>query len=150
MMRGTPYVMRRRHAAGAVAAALHAAAVRRARRDRSQDRRRAVGGAARLDRGAARPDVAAQVQADWGSPNLGGAIVTAGGVVFIGAALDRSLHAYDIETGRELWHGALPASGKATPMSYRLASGEQYVAVAAGGGGAWGTGDHVVAFRLPR
>ncbi len=85
-----------------------------------------------------------------GSPNLGGPIVTAGGLVFIGAALDRQLHAYDIDTGRELWHGSLPASAKATPMSYRLASGEQYVAVAVGGGGAFGTGDHVVAFRLVR
>ena len=52
---------------------------------------------------AARP--AAKAQPDWGSPNLGGPIATAGGLVFIGAALDRSLHAYDIETGRELWRG---------------------------------------------
>jgi quinoprotein glucose dehydrogenase len=85
-----------------------------------------------------------------GSPNLGGPIVTAGGLVFIGAALDRQLHAYDIDTGRELWRGSLPASAKATPMSYRLASGDQYVAVAVGGGGAFGKGDYVVAFRLAR
>ncbi len=85
-----------------------------------------------------------------GSPNLGGPMVTAGGLVFIGAALDRQLHAYDIDSGRELWHGALPASAKATPMSYRLASGDQYVAVTVGGGGAFGTGDYVVAFRLRR
>jgi quinoprotein glucose dehydrogenase len=71
-------------------------------------------------------------------------------VVFIAAALDRSLKAYDIETGRELWRGALPASGKATPMTYRLASGGQFVAIAVGGGGAFGTGDYVVAFRLPQ
>jgi len=87
---------------------------------------------------------------EWGSPNLGGPIVTAGGLVFIGAALDRSLHAFDIETGRELWRGTLPESGKATPMSYRLASGEQFVAIAVGGGGAWGAGDSVVAFHLRR
>lgn len=93
---------------------------------------------------------AAQVRAEWGSPNLGGPIVTAGGLVFIGAALDRFLHAYDVETGRELWKGPLPESGKATPMSYRLASGEQFVAIAVGGGGAFGKGDSVVAFRLPR
>jgi quinoprotein glucose dehydrogenase len=85
-----------------------------------------------------------------GSPNLGGPIVTGGGLVFIGAALDRQLHAYDVESGRELWHGALPASAKATPMSYRLASGEQYVAVTVGGGGAFGAGDYVVAFKLAR
>jgi len=95
-------------------------------------------------------EMAARLAPDWGSPNLGGPIVTAGGVVFIAAALDRALHAFDIETGRELWRGALPASGKATPMSYRLASGEQYVVVTAGGGDVWGKGDHVVAFRLPR
>jgi quinoprotein glucose dehydrogenase len=96
------------------------------------------------------PEMAAKLAPDWGSPNLGGPIVTAGGVVFIAAALDRALHAFDIETGRELWRGVLPVSGKATPMSYRLASGEQYVVVTAGGGDVWGKGDHVVAFRLPR
>ena len=96
------------------------------------------------------PDQAVNIPAEWGSPSLGGPIVTAGGVVFIGAALDRWLHAYDIETGRELWRGPLPESGKATPMSYRLASGRQYVVIAVGGGGAWGAGDYVVAFTLTR
>jgi quinoprotein glucose dehydrogenase len=95
------------------------------------------------------PDVAQQTKPDWGSINLGGAMATASGVVFIGAALDRRLHAYDVETGRELWQGQLPASAKATPMTYRLASGVEYVSVAVGGGGAWGAGDYVVAFRLP-
>ena len=71
-------------------------------------------------------------------------------MIFIGATLDRSLRAFDIETGRELWRGSLPQSAKATPMSYRLASGEQFVAIAVGGGGAWGAGDYVVAFRLGR
>ncbi len=96
------------------------------------------------------PEQAAKVPAEWGSPSLGGPIVTAGGVVFIGAALDRWLHAYDIETGRELWRGPLPESGKATPMTYRLASGggQQFVVISVGGGGAWGAGDYVVAFRL--
>ncbi|HEX7137685.1 MAG TPA: pyrroloquinoline quinone-dependent dehydrogenase, partial [Vicinamibacterales bacterium] len=89
-----------------------------------------------------------KIQPEWGSPNLGGPITTAGGVVFIGASLDRRLHAFDIENGRELWTGDLPQSGKATPMTYRLASGDQFVATAAGGGGAWGTGDFVVAFHL--
>ena len=69
-------------------------------------------------------------------------------MVFICAALDRWLRAFDVETGRELWRGALSESGKATPMSYRLASGEQFVAISVGGGGAWGAGDSVVAFRL--
>lgn len=92
----------------------------------------------------------APAPAEWGSVNLGGPIVTAGGVVFIGAALDGMLKAYDIETGRELWRGPLPESGKATPMTYRLASGEQFVAISVGGGGVFGTGDYVVAFSLPR
>jgi quinoprotein glucose dehydrogenase len=95
-------------------------------------------------------DLGAKVQPEWGSPNLGGPIATAAGIVFIGASLDRRLHAFDIESGRELWSGELPQSGKATPMTYRLASGEQFVAIAVGGGGAWGPGDHVVAFRLRR
>jgi len=71
-------------------------------------------------------------------------------VVFIGAALDRWLHAYDIETGRELWKGPLPESGKATPMSYRLASGQQFVVICVGGGGVFGAGDYVVAFTLTK
>jgi len=87
-----------------------------------------------------------------GSVNLGGAITTAGGVVFIGASLDRSLHAFDIETGRELWRGALPAGAKATPMTFRgLHDGRQYVVVAAGGDGEiFGSSDAIVAFRLKR
>ena len=92
--------------------------------------------------------VAARVKSEWGSPNLGGPIVTAGGLIFVGAALDRQLHAYDVETGAELWHGDLPRSAKATPMSYRLRSGEQYVVATVGGGDAWGAGDYVIAFHL--
>jgi quinoprotein glucose dehydrogenase len=68
-----------------------------------------------------------------GSVNLGGPIVTAGGVVFIAATLDRYLHAFDIDTGKELWKGALPANGHATPMTYRAQNGKQYVVIAAGG-----------------
>ena len=95
------------------------------------------------------PDMASRVKEEWGSPNLGGPIATAGGVVFIGAALDRWLRAYDIETGRELWRGPLPESARATPMSYQLRSGEQFVVIAVGGGDLWGKGDHLIAFRLP-
>jgi PQQ enzyme repeat len=50
---------------------------------------------------------------------LGGPIVTEGGVVFIGAAMDNYLRAFDAETGEELWKGRLPAGGQATPMTYR-------------------------------
>ena len=87
----------------------------------------------------------------WGSPNLGGSIVTAGGLVFIAAAMDQYLRAFDIETGKELWKGALPAGGQATPMTYQGRDGKQYVVIAAGGHGRLGTtlGDYVVAFALP-
>ena len=95
-------------------------------------------------------DLVAKIKEEWGSPNLGGPIATAGGLVFIGAAVDRWLRAYDIETGRELWRGPLPESGKATPMSYQLRSGEQFVVIAVGGGDVWGAGDYLVAFRLTR
>jgi quinoprotein glucose dehydrogenase len=85
-----------------------------------------------------------------GSPNLGGPIVTAGGLVFVGATLDRMLRAFDVDTGRELWRAALPAAAKATPMTYAV-GGRQYVAVAAGGDGdVFGKGDEVVVFALPR
>ena len=83
-------------------------------------------------------------------PNLGGAIVTGGGLVFMAATIDRQLRAFDIESGREVWHADLPASGKATPMTYRGADGRQYVVVAAGGDGeTWGASDAIVAFALP-
>jgi len=85
-----------------------------------------------------------------GSPNLGGAIVTAGGLAFIGATLDRTFRAFDVETGRELWHAPLPAAGKATPMTYAV-GGRQFVAIAAGGDGdVFGKSDEIVAFALPR
>jgi quinoprotein glucose dehydrogenase len=83
-----------------------------------------------------------------GSPNLGGPIVTAGGLVFIGATLDRAFRAFAVETGRELWKAPLPAGARATPMTYE-AGGRQFVAIAAGGSGPFGTGDAVVAFALP-
>ena len=84
-----------------------------------------------------------------GSPNLGGAIVTAGGLVFIGATIDQRMRAFDAETGRVLWQAQLPAGGKATPMTY-MVNGRQYVAIAAGGDGAiFGKGDELVVFALP-
>ncbi len=86
-----------------------------------------------------------------GVPNMGGPIVIASGLIFIGAATDNYLRAFDISTGKELWKGRLPAGGQATPMTYELA-GRQYVVIAAGGHGGLGTarGDYVVAFALPR
>jgi quinoprotein glucose dehydrogenase len=85
----------------------------------------------------------------WGSPNMGGSIVTAGGLIFIGAAMDDYLRAFDLESGKELWKGRLPAGGQATPMTY-MVNGKQFVVIAAGGHGNLGTtfGDYVVAFGL--
>jgi quinoprotein glucose dehydrogenase len=87
-----------------------------------------------------------------GTPSLGGPIVTAGGLVFIAAALDNYLRAFDLDTGAELWKGRLPAGGQALPMTYRLKpDGKQFVVIAAGGHGKIGTklGDSLVAFALP-
>ena len=84
-----------------------------------------------------------------GSPNLGGPIVTASGLVFIGGTLDRQLHAYDITNGRELWHGDLPAGARALPMTYLGRDGKQYVVVAAGGTDVFGEANALVAFSLP-
>ncbi len=84
-----------------------------------------------------------------GTPNLGGPIVTAGGLVFIGAAMDDYLRAFDAKTGAELWRGRLPAGGQATPMTY-MWKGRQYVVIAAGGHAKLNTrrGDQVIAFAL--
>jgi quinoprotein glucose dehydrogenase len=89
--------------------------------------------------------------AEWGSINLGGAITTAGGLVLIAAAMDNYLRAFDVETGKELWKGELPASAQATPMTFRGKDGKQVVVICAGGHGKLGTkmGDAVVAFALP-
>jgi quinoprotein glucose dehydrogenase len=86
---------------------------------------------------------------ELGSINLGGSMVTAGGLVFIAAAMDDKLRAFDIETGKVIWEGQLPASAQAAPMTYSV-NGKQYVVICAGGHGKLGTkmGDHVVAFTL--
>ncbi|HEV3182873.1 MAG TPA: pyrroloquinoline quinone-dependent dehydrogenase [Steroidobacteraceae bacterium] len=89
---------------------------------------------------------------EFGMPNMGGPIATAGGLVFVGAAMDGYLRAFDIETGAELWKHKLPAGGQATPMTYRAgASQRQYLVISAGGHGPLGTlrGDYVMAFALP-
>ena len=86
-----------------------------------------------------------------GSLNFGGALTTASGLIFIGAARDTTLRAFDIETGIVLWSGELPAGAQATPMTYRAPSGKQLVVIAAGGHTALKTkiGDYIVAFALP-
>jgi quinoprotein glucose dehydrogenase len=89
---------------------------------------------------------------NFGMPHMGGPIVTAGDLVFVGAAMDSYFRAFDVETGRELWKFHLPAGGQATPMTYRAGRAQrQYVVIAAGGHGRLGTprGDFVMAFALP-
>ena len=83
-----------------------------------------------------------------GMPNLGGPIATAGRLVFIGATLDRSFRAFDIDSGKELWSASLPAGGRATPMTYE-SGGRQFVVIAAGGGNEFGFGDAIIAYALP-
>ncbi|HXE10712.1 MAG TPA: PQQ-binding-like beta-propeller repeat protein, partial [Bryobacteraceae bacterium] len=87
----------------------------------------------------------------WGSVSLGGPIVTAGGLVFIGSTVDPAIRAFDAATGKELWKGTLPASARATPMTFLGPDGKQYVLISAGGHGITGLplGDALVAFRLP-
>ena len=85
-----------------------------------------------------------------GTFNMGGPIVTAGGVIFIGATRDERFRAFDATTGTVLWEYQLPAGGYATPSTY-MVDGRQYVVIAAAGGGKPGTkpGDAYMAFALP-
>jgi len=88
---------------------------------------------------------------DTGTLNLGGSIVTAGGLVFIAGTNDRRFRAFDADRGKEVWSVRLPASGHATPMTYRgRKSGKQFVVIAAGGGGYLSRtySDALVAFAL--
>ena len=85
-----------------------------------------------------------------GTENFGGAIVTAGGLVFCAGTKDGKLRAFDTETGAELWSAKLPLGGYAPPATYEV-NGRQFVVIAASGGGKLGgsTGDAYVAFALP-
>jgi quinoprotein glucose dehydrogenase len=86
----------------------------------------------------------------WGSPGVGGPLVTAGGLIFIGATLDGRLRALDVRTGRELWSDELPAPGMSVPVSYAV-GGRQFIALTAGGNAFAGTklSDAIVAYALP-
>jgi quinoprotein glucose dehydrogenase len=82
---------------------------------------------------------------------MGGPIVTGGGLIFVAATTsEQKLRAFDIDSGKELWSGDLPASAQSTPMTFSV-GGKQYVVVCAGGHGKAGSkmGDSVVAFALP-
>ncbi|KRB86556.1 glucose dehydrogenase [Sphingomonas sp. Root710] len=86
-----------------------------------------------------------------GTPNNGGTVVTAGGVIFVAATTDNLIRAIDLKTGKTLWSDTLPAGGQATPMVYE-AGGREYVVIVAGGHHFMETpiGDAVVAYALPR
>jgi quinoprotein glucose dehydrogenase len=96
------------------------------------------------------PSLAKKGISNTGSENYGGALVTEGGLLFIGATdQDDEFHAYDKTTGTLLWEMKLPAAGNATPATYEV-NGRQYVVIAAGGG-KWGapSGGSYMAFALP-
>ena len=96
------------------------------------------------------PELAAQGVPPTGTENYGGPVVTASGLLFIGAtARDRKFRAYDKRDGALLWETTLPAGGNATPAVYE-AGGRQFVVIAAGGGKTGGvSGGSYVAFALP-
>ncbi|GFE74820.1 membrane-bound PQQ-dependent dehydrogenase, glucose/quinate/shikimate family [Novosphingobium sp. TCA1] len=85
-----------------------------------------------------------------GTPNNGGSVVTAGGVIFVAAATDNLIRAIDLKTGKVLWKDVLPAGGQATPMTY-MVGGKQYLVIAPGGHHFMETpiGDEVIAYALP-
>jgi quinoprotein glucose dehydrogenase len=96
------------------------------------------------------PQLVAKGIRNTGSLNFGGAVATAGGVIFIAATADEKFRAIEKATGRTLWEFQLPAGGYATPSVYMI-DGRQYVAIAAGGSGknATKSGDSIIAFALP-
>jgi quinoprotein glucose dehydrogenase len=87
----------------------------------------------------------------WGSPNMGGPLIT-GGLIFIAATMDRRLRAFELASGDVVWTTKLSASAQSAPMTYRArAGGRQYVVIAAGGhdGMRSSLGDEIVAYALP-
>ena len=87
---------------------------------------------------------------EWGVPNVGGPIVTAGGLAFIAATPDRYIRAFDLASGETLWRADLPYAAHATPLTYRLGpERRQFLVVAAGGHVFSDPGDAIVAFALP-
>jgi glucose dehydrogenase len=97
-------------------------------------------------------ELASRGIAPTGTANLGGSIVTAGGLIFIAATNDSRFRAFDKDTGRELWTTRLAASGHATPATYSGAkTKKQFVVIAAGGGNKYSEGyaDELVAYTLP-
>jgi quinoprotein glucose dehydrogenase len=94
------------------------------------------------------PELTARGLPPTGTENYGGPVVTAGGLIFIGATADETIRAFDKDTGRILWQAKLPFGGNATPSTY-MVNGRQYVVISAGGGKSGRpSGGSIVAFRL--
>lgn len=94
------------------------------------------------------PELKAKGVPPTGTKNFGGPIVTAGGLVFIGATMDEKFRAFDARTGKVVWQTDLPGSAFATPSTYMI-GGKQYVLIAAGGGQNRKAADALIAFALP-
>ncbi len=94
--------------------------------------------------------IASELPISIGTPNNGGPLVTAGGLIFIAAATDNLIRAIDIKTGKVLWKDTLPAGGQATPMTFEV-DGKQFIGFMAGGHHFMHTpvGDSVIAYALP-
>jgi outer membrane protein assembly factor BamB len=97
------------------------------------------------------PQLVAKGIRNTGTLNFGGAVATAGGLIFVAATADEKIRAFEKHSGRVLWEHQLPAGGYATPSVY-MVDGRQYVAIAAGGSGknATKSGDSIIAFALPQ
>jgi len=100
-------------------------------------------------------ELASEPYKHGGSPNVGGSLATAGGVLFIGATNDSYFRAFDSRTGKELWSSKLEAIANASPVTFQGPSGHQYVVIAAGGpahlrnvGNSLNGGDSLIAFSL--
>jgi quinoprotein glucose dehydrogenase len=97
------------------------------------------------------PELVAKGMTYTGSENYGGPVVTAGGLLFIGATIfDKKLHAFDSHTGKLLWETVLPYAGLATPATY-MVDGKQFVVISTGGGRdpKAPSGGEYIAFALP-
>jgi quinoprotein glucose dehydrogenase len=98
-------------------------------------------------------DIPSMLPIPMGVPNVGGSIVTRGGLTFIAATQERAIRAIDVRDGTERWKARLPAGGQATPMTFwSPRSKRQFIVIAAGGHAYYGTkpGNYLVAFALPR
>ncbi|MBP01685.1 MAG: pyrroloquinoline quinone-dependent dehydrogenase [Rhodospirillaceae bacterium] len=87
----------------------------------------------------------------WGSPNIGGPIVTGGGLIFVSGTMDEKIRAINVRDGKELWQSGLPHMGSAVPITY-MSGDRQFVLIAAGGTARVtnNLGDAIVAFALPK